>query len=131
MKTLSEIQYNIINQYKSTIDFRVCSNEVAYCYVPEKIVYIYNRNLLYPSVESLFDLLHEIGHIMTNTSKMKRCEEEYYATQWAMKEIKSYDLNLPEKRKQEFQDYIYKWRETGIKLNGKNMPDKKQLTLVW
>lgn len=32
------------------------------------------------SVESTFTLLHEIGHIENNNSKMRRCEQEYHAT---------------------------------------------------
>lgn len=129
-KSLSEIQNEIINKYKDVIDLRVTTEE-AHCYVPEKIVYINGSNFLYPTNESIFDFLHEIGHIMTNTKKMKRCEEEFYATQWAIKEIKKYGLEISTKRKSEFQNYVWAWRETGMKLKGKNMPSKENLILKW
>lgn len=129
-KSLSEIQNEIINKYKDVIDLRVTTEE-AHCYVPEKIVYINGSKFLYPTNESIFDFLHEIGHIMTNTKKMKRCEEEFYATQWAIKEIKKYGLEISTKRKSEFQNYVWAWRETGMKLKGKNMPSKENLILKW
>lgn len=130
-KTLLETQNEIINKYKNTINFRVNNKDCAYCYVKEKIIYLNGRDLLYPTAESLFDLLHEIGHIITNTSKMKRCEEEYYATQWAIKEMKEYGYTISNKRKKEFQQYIWKWQETGVKLRAKNIPDKEELLLTW
>ena len=130
-KSISEIQNEILNKYKNVIDFRVSNDQIACCYIKEKIVYIYQKNWLNPTNEALFDLLHEIGHILTNTSKMKRCEQEFYATQWAIEELRKYNIKLNKKRKDEFQQYIWKWRETGIKLKGKNMPEKEQLILKW
>jgi hypothetical protein len=130
-KTLNEITNNILNEHKNEIEFRFSNNPVSYCYVLEKIIYIYYKGFLYPDEIFIFDILHEIGHIKTNTKGMKRCEEEYYATQWAIKEMKKIGLKLSNKRKQEFQNYIWKWRETGIKLNAKNIPSKEQLILTW
>lgn len=130
-QTILEIQYDIMKQYKNVIDFRVCNQEIAYCYIPERIVYMCSNDFINPTAESLFDLLHEIGHILTNTYNMKRCEEEYYATQWAIKEMKKLEFQISHKRKKEFQNYIWKWRETGIKLKAKNMPSKEQLILEW
>jgi hypothetical protein len=109
-KTLNEIINNILNEYKNEIEFRFSNEPVSYCYVPEKIIYLYSKGFLYPDTIFIFDLLHEIGHIKTNIKGMKRCEEEYYATQWAIKEMKKIGLKLPDKRKQEFQNYIWKWR---------------------
>ena len=42
------------------------------------------------SIQSTFTLFHEIGHIMNNQSGMRRAEEEYYATVWAINECKKY-----------------------------------------
>lgn len=130
-KILNEIMNDIINKYKNEIDFRFTNEPVSYCYVPEKIIYMYFKGFLNPDVSFIFDILHEVGHIKTNTKGMKRCEEEYYATEWAIKEIKKIGLKLPNKRKQEFQDYIWKWREIGIKLKAKKIPSKEQLILIW
>ena len=41
-----------------------------------------------PDAEGCFTLLHEIGHIRNNTKEMNRSEREYYATMWAIKEMK-------------------------------------------
>lgn len=130
-RTISSIVNIILKEYKNKIDFRFTNDEVSYCYVPEKIIYIYSKGFLYPDQNFLFDLLHEIGHIETNVAGMKRCEEEFYATQWAIKKMKKYDCEISDLRKKEFQNYIWKWREIGMKLGGKNMPSKSQLALSW
>ncbi len=49
------------------------------------------------SYASLFTALHEIGHVVTNTKSMKRCEQESYATMWGINRLK--ELGLPVKRK--------------------------------
>ena len=56
--------------------------------------------------ETLFDLLHEIGHLENNTDEMTRQEEEFFATQWALERMKLYDFQLPKQRQKEFDDYI-------------------------
>ena len=58
------------------------------------------------SLASTFTLLHEVGHIMTTQSWMRRAEEEYYATVWALDECKRYGLEAPQKLIKEYQDYI-------------------------
>lgn len=58
------------------------------------------------SIQSTFALFHEIGHIMTTKSRMRRAEAEYYATVWAMDKCKEYGLVVPEKTIMEYQDYI-------------------------
>ena len=62
---------------------------------------------------------------------MKRCEEEFYATQWAISEMKKYNYEISDKRKDEFQKYIWKWRDTSIKLKAKTVPSREELTLKW
>lgn len=58
------------------------------------------------SIQSTFELFHEIGHIVNNNSKMRRAEEEYYATVWAISRCKEYGLTVPAKTMKEYQDYI-------------------------
>ena len=58
------------------------------------------------SVQSTFELFHEIGHIVNNNSRMRRAEEEYYATVWAIGKCKEYGLEVPAKTMKEYQDYI-------------------------
>lgn len=130
-KSVLQIQNNLMEKYRDTISFRITNEKGAYCYIPERIIYLSCNNFLNPTPNSLFDLLHEIGHIMTNKSGMKRCEEEYYATQWAIEEIKKYGYEISNKRKDEFQQYIWKWRDTAIKLKAKITPSREELTLKW
>jgi hypothetical protein len=130
-KSILQIQNGIIAEYRNTIHFRPTNEKGAYCYVPERIIYLHTDSFFNPTPSSLFDLLHEIGHIMTNKSGMKRCEEEYYATQWAISEMKKYDYMISDKRKDEFQQYIWKWRDTSIKLKAKTVPSREELTLKW
>lgn len=67
------------------------------------------------SYRSLYDLLHEIGHIETNKAGMKRCEQESEATLWANAHIK--ELGLPLKRKiiNKFKKYIRRTYDRGIR----------------
>jgi hypothetical protein len=129
-KSVNLVFYEIMNKNKD-IQFRFTNETVPWCHIPEKIIYICCSEFSNPTVEGLFDLLHEIGHIRTNTKGMKRCEEEFYATQWAIKEMKKYGYVIPAKRKNEFQNYIWEWRERSFTFKGKNIPSKEKLTLVW
>lgn len=125
------IQSKVYDQYKNEINFRFTNEDVPYCHVPEKIIYLKLTAFLHPTKESVFDMLHEIGHIMTNKPKMKRYEEEYHATVWAIKEAKKYNLKVTKKRRQEYQNYIWNWRDSSIKRKGKNILSKEEVTLEW
>lgn len=85
------------------------------------------------SAESTFTLLHEIGHIENNHSKMRRCEEEYFATVWAIQTMKQYGISdkISEKTKKSYQEYIWNELDRGVRRGGNNYPTKTQLTLEW
>ena len=70
------------------------------------------------SIQSTFTLFHEIGHVETTTSNMRRCEEEYYATMWAIERCKEYGLTVPEKTIKEYQDYIDNELDRGLRRGG-------------
>ncbi len=80
---------------------------------------------------SLFAFLHEIGHVLTNTPKMKRYEQEYLATQWALQEAKELNFKVPGHFIKIYQDYIWKWRETSLKHHAKNVKTIRELTLKY
>lgn len=84
------------------------------------------QNLFYddPDAEGCFTLLHEIGHIRNNKPGMKRCEEEYHATVWAIKAMHQYKFIVSDEVKDIYQKYIYSLRR-------KNGLSKQQLTLIW
>ena len=77
-----------------------------------------------PDAEGCFTLLHEIGHIRNNKPGMKRSEEEYYATVWAIKEMLKYKFKVSDEVKNIYQKYIYSLRR-------KNGLTREQLTLQW
>lgn len=85
------------------------------------------------SIVSTFTLFHEIGHIENNNSKMRRCEEEYYATVWAIDKLREYGIldKVSIKQKELYQNYIYDELDRGVRRGGKGYPTKQQLTLDW
>ena len=85
------------------------------------------------SIASTFELFHEIGHIENNSAKMRRCEEEYYATVWAIDKLREYEIldRLSAKQKESYQDYIYRELDRGVRRGGKQYPTKEELTLNW
>lgn len=129
---------NIMQDYKNIVYLSLTKEDVPYSIIyydyngigkNAGYVYFKYETIFSPKEDDLTDLLHEIGHIVTNRDKMKRCVEEYLATQWAIDHAKKYNVRFSKKRINEFQNYIYKWRETGIKHKAKNIPSKEELLL--
>lgn len=77
------------------------------------------------SINSAFDLYHEIGHIYTKTSTMRRCESEFYATQWAIDQLKSRGISIPQKIVDNYQRYIDNELERGKRRGGSNYTSLK------
>ncbi len=103
----------------------------AFCYINTRDVFLDEGEYKHPDEVFLFDLLHELGHIHTNTSKMKRCEQEFYATQWAIERFEEYGLKLPPTRQFDFQKYVWDCLITGVLHRGKNMPSIYDMSLDW
>ena len=72
------------------------------------------------SAQSTFVLLHEIGHIETTKPYMRRAEEEYYATVWAMDRCKEYGISIPENIIVAYQGYIDMEIARGKRRGGEN-----------
>ena len=83
------------------------------------------------SVISTFTLLHEIGHCENNDSTMRRCEQEYYATVWALERCEEYHIEVPQKEIAKCQRYIWNERQRGINRHCNTLPSKEELTLRW
>lgn len=75
------------------------------------------------SIQSTFTLFHEIGHIEANNSKMRRAEEEYYATLWAIWCCDRYHLTIPPKTIELYQDYIDREKSRGVRRGGSGYDD--------
>lgn len=72
------------------------------------------------SVESLFELLHEIGHIEASTSNMRRAEDEFCATLFAIGQLNAHNITIPDKIIDEYQKYIDMTKARGIRRGGKD-----------
>ena len=104
--TFKQIQDDVIEKYKIDIcDGTKCKNDWHRTHAHIRIRRVCKWKQA-NSIQSTFTLFHEIGHIMTTKSGMRRAESEYYATVWAINECKKYDLCVPEKIIKVYQDYI-------------------------
>jgi hypothetical protein len=70
------------------------------------------------SIGSTFTLLHEIGHIENNRGTMRRAEQEFYATMWAINECHKYGIEVPDKIIDLYQDYIDRTMDRGKRRGG-------------
>lgn len=113
-----EIQEDIIRKYRVDIcDGSKCKNDWrrTHAHVKERRVCKWKRA---SSVQSTFTLLHEVGHIETTTSGMRRCESEYFATVWALERCREYGIKVPEKTIRAYQDYIDREKDRGVRRGG-------------
>ena len=128
-----EIQNEVIKKYRIDLcDGTKCENDWSRTHAHPKQRRVCKWKQV-NSIESTFTLLHEIGHIENNHSKMRRCEQEYYATAWAIEIAKQYGIadKISDKTKKLYQDYIYRELDRGIRRGGENYPTKAALTLQW
>jgi hypothetical protein len=126
--THREIQAEVIAKYQIDIcDGTKCENDWSrtHAHVKERRVCKWKQA---NSIRSTFTLLHEIGHIMTTKSKMRRAESEYFATAWAIAEAKKYSLMIPDNIRKLYQDYIDREKDRGIRRGGQ---DYGNLQLHW
>ena len=87
-----DIQDDVIRKYRITIDEHSTCWGRTHAHVRGRRVCKWKQK---NSVQSTFELLHEVGHIVSNKSTMRRCEQEYYATVWAVERAKEYGLTIP------------------------------------
>ena len=129
-----EIQNEVISKYKIDLcDGSKCKDgdwNRTHAHVKQRRVCKWKQS---NSIASTFELFHEIGHIENNNAKMRRCEEEYYATVWAIDKLREYEIldRLSAKQKESYQDYIYRELDRGVRRGGKQYPTKEELTLNW
>lgn len=93
-------------KYRLTHECFCGDSSIAHCHTDLGLVFQSKEDYENVTAETLFDLLHEIGHLETNTDNMTRQEEESFATQWALERMKLYDFKLPKERQKEFEEYI-------------------------
>lgn len=124
-KSYTEIQNEIIQKYKIVIvENSTCRRRThAHTDGTRRICKWKQAN----SLSSTFTLLHEVGHIMTYTSKMRRCESEYYATIWALERCKEYGIVVSDNIIKAYQRYIDMEKQRGLNRHGGGYRDNYNL----
>lgn len=110
-----DIQKDIIGRYNVIVSPNSCCNMRTHAHPSSRRVCKFHPT---NSAQSTFELFHEIGHIETTKSNMRRCEEEYYATVWAIDKFKEYGLTVPDSIIQKYQTYIDRELGRGLRRNG-------------
>lgn len=131
--TYTEIQNEIIKKYNVDIcDGTKCANDWSRTHSHPAIRRVCKWKQC-SSINSTFTLLHEVGHLETHTSRLRRCESEYLATAWAIERIKEYGIadKITDNIKRRYQNYIYQERDRGVRRGGMNYPTEEQLKLEW
>lgn len=116
--TYAQIQAEVIAKYHVDIcDGSKCQNDWrrTHAHVKERRVCKWKQA---NSIQSTFTLLHEVGHIETTKSSMRRAESEYFATAWAIARCKEYGLEVPEAIRKLYQDYIDREKDRGQRRGG-------------
>jgi hypothetical protein len=64
---------------------------------------------------------------------MRRCEEEFYATVWAINIMRDYGIlgELTDREKSRYQRYIHMELDRGLRRGGVGYPSREALTLNW
>lgn len=125
-KNHSDFQNYIIENYDMTINENSTCWSRTHVHVKQRKICKWKRK---NSVLSTFTLLHEIGHCENNNSTMRRCEQEYYATQWALDICREYNIKVPQNIIDRYQRYVYRELERGIRHGGYGYPSKEEMLL--
>ena len=128
--TYLQIQNDIIRKYRVDLcNGTKCKNDWSrtHAHVKKRRVCKWKRA---NSFQSTFTLLHEVGHIETTRSGMRRCEEEFYATVWALERCREYGLKVPEKTIRVYQDYIDVEKVRGIRRGGVGYGDYSLMGVI-
>lgn len=122
-----ELQNELIKKYRIKIDTNSTCWRRTHVHPKQRRICKWKQAA---SIRSTFTLLHEIGHCENNNSKMRRCEQEYYATQWALDRCREFGINVPDDIIKRYQRYIDGELARGLRRGGSNYPTKEEMTLV-
>lgn len=122
--TYIEIQNDIIKRYKIDLcDGTKCDDGDwgrMHAHVRERRVCKWKQK---NSLRCTFDLFHEIGHIENNHAGMRRAEEEFHATTWAIDRLKEYGIQVPKSILFLYQRYVLVEIARGMRRGGRSYGD--------
>ena len=124
--TYIELQRTIIEAYGITINECSSCKGRMHAHVKSRSICKWKPK---NSVRATFDLFHELGHIETYTTGLRRCESEYHATKFAIDLCRINGVTIPESIIELYQNYIYLELDRGIRHHGKYLPDRSELKL--
>ena len=124
MGKYTDIQNEVVEKYRIKLDENSDCWSRMHAHVKQRRVCKWHQK---NSIAATFDLLHEIGHIETHKSGMRRCESEYHATVWAIERCKEYGLDIPERIIKTYQDYIDMELDSGVRRGGRMYPNDLRL----
>lgn len=113
-----QIQQEVIAKYHVTVTDGAtcpCGWRRTHAHIKERKICKWKQA---NSLRSTFNLLHEIGHIETTTSSMRRCESEYFATVWAIVRCREYGISVPPYIIERYQAYIDMEKSRGQRRGG-------------
>lgn len=111
----------IIARYKHKYKFLSTKETTAFCCIESKEIYIPEMYREYPSLVYVFDVLHEVGHLETNTLDMETYQMEYLATVWALNAASKARIYVEPMTIANYQRYICDWRDKSPNKN--EIPD--------
>lgn len=117
-----DIQNQLIKDFRIDIcDGTKCKNDWSrtHAHVKQRRVCKWKQA---NSIDSTFTLFHEVGHIETTMSWMRRAEEEFYATEWAIVELHRIGIETPDKIIKKYQRYIDMEKDRGVRRGGRGYP---------
>lgn len=127
MPKFTDIQNRLITEHNIIIDTNSHCWSRTHAHVKERRICKWNRA---NSIRSTFTLAHEIGHVMTHKSTMRRCESEYYATRWAIDKLESMGVDIPLDILQRYQNYIDRELDRGLRRGGKHYPSFDEMKIA-
>ena len=109
-----ELQDKVIQDYKVIIvtDSKCWSRTHAHCNDGTRRVCKWKQVESYPATLELF---HEIGHLETDKSGMKRAEQESEATIWGINKMKEFGLPIKRKYANQYKDYVRMTFDRGVR----------------
>ncbi len=103
----------------------------GYSYVMRREIVLPKESFTNPSEWQILELLHEVGHVKTNTRRMKLYEKEFQAIQWSANEAKKLGFPIKQLWRDAYQQYIWDKRQMSINRRSKKVPEKEDLIIQW